>query len=206
MQTAASILLPLLRSAVQADLLAWLYLHPETEYSVAELARLTTASQATVSREADRLTTAGFVLERRSGNMRMLKAAAESIIARPLTDLLAVTVGPLPVLTDALRDIPGIKHAHIYGSWAARYRGEAGPLPNDIDVLVIGDANDDELYDAAEEARKFLRREVNVHLVSEEAWENSAGNPFLTTVKSQPLVRLVPPSASQDLNESDIDP
>jgi len=27
----------------------------------------------------------------------------------------------------------------VYGSWAARHEGIAGPAPNDVDVLVIGD-------------------------------------------------------------------
>ena len=28
----------------------------------------------------------------------------------------------------------------IFGSWAARYRGEPGPPPNDIDVAVVSDS------------------------------------------------------------------
>lgn len=39
--------------------------------------------------------------------------------------------------------------AYIYGSWAARYLGEPGPVPQDVDVLAIGTASDDDLYDAA---------------------------------------------------------
>jgi len=69
------------------------------------------------------------VLRSRVGRNRMLRAAAGSIVTRPLTDLLAVTFGPLPVLSELLATVPGIDAAYIYGSWAARYDGEAGPLP-----------------------------------------------------------------------------
>ena len=44
-------------------------------------------------------------------------------VSRPLTDLLAVTYGPLPVLNDLLAGVEGITQAFIYGSWAARYLG-----------------------------------------------------------------------------------
>jgi hypothetical protein len=36
-------------------------------------------------------------------------------VSRPLTDLLAVTYGPLPVLADLLADVAGVSAAFIYG-------------------------------------------------------------------------------------------
>jgi predicted nucleotidyltransferase len=34
--------------------------------------------------------------------------------------------------------LAGIEAAAIFGSWAARAAGEAGPSPVDVDLLVIG--------------------------------------------------------------------
>ena len=48
MRSSASSLLPLLRSQVQGDLLAVLYLHPDQEYSLTEAAKLIGASVKTV--------------------------------------------------------------------------------------------------------------------------------------------------------------
>lgn len=76
-------------------------------------------------------------------------------MSRPLTDLLAVTYGPLPVLTDLLSAATGVEEAYIYGSWAARYLGEPGSVPQDVDVLAVGTASDD-LYDAARRADSAL--------------------------------------------------
>lgn len=83
-------------------------------------------------------------------------------MSRPLTDLLAVTYGPLPVLTDLLSGVEGVGQAYIYGSWAARYLGEPGPVPQDVDVLAVGTASDDDLYEAARQAEVRLGREVNI--------------------------------------------
>jgi DNA-binding transcriptional ArsR family regulator len=187
---AAPRLLPLLRSPFQGELLAWLFLHPDEEYSATDLGRRFGVSQSTASREADRLAEAGFIEERRIGNLRLLRARTDTVLARPLTDLLAVTYGPLAILGELLSGVAGVEEAHIYGSWAARYRGEAGSVPLDVDVLVIGDADDDDLYDAARIAEQRLGREVNIHRVSREAWRRRGGDPFLESVRSRPIVPL----------------
>ena len=137
MRSSAPPLLPLLRLNVQGALLALLYLHPDAEYSLSEAASIIGASVKAVHSEASRLVEGGFAADRRIGNVRLLRAVQDSILARPLTDLLAVTYGPMPVLTDLLDAVDGIQHAFIYGSWAARYLGEPGPIPDDVDVLVV---------------------------------------------------------------------
>jgi DNA-binding transcriptional ArsR family regulator/DNA-binding XRE family transcriptional regulator len=191
MKESPPLLLPLLRSQTHGELLAWLFLHPEAEYSTTDLARLVGTSQATVSREATALVRAGLLTERRHGRLRLLRAAGGTAVTRPLTDLLAVTYGPLPVLTKALQQLDGVEQAYIYGSWAARYQGEPGAIPRDVDVLVIGDVDDDDLYEAARSTQSTLGREVNVRRVTSRQWEDTgADDPFLSTVRSRPLIRL----------------
>lgn len=187
---AASQLLPPLRSAFQGELLTWLFLHPDDEYSATDLAKRFGVSLATASREADRLAAAGLVSTRRTGNLRLLRARTDSAIARPLTDLLAVTYGPLAILGDLLSRVSGVDEAYIFGSWAARYLGEPGPVPRDVDVLAIGEADDDDLYDAAQAAEERLGREVDIRRVSPETWGHSAADPFLESVRSRPTVPL----------------
>jgi hypothetical protein len=187
-------LLPLLRSQVQGDLLALLFLHPDEEFSLTEVARFVHATVAGVHHEVTRLVQAGLIVDRRVGNNRMVRADTSSLLARPLTDLLTVTYGPRSVLSDTLRDVRGVEAAYIYGSWAARYNGEPGPVPNDVDVLVIGTADIDDLEEVLRIAGQRLRREVNVRRVSAEQWEaarrGEAASAFLATVATSPLVSL----------------
>ncbi|GLW25070.1 ArsR family transcriptional regulator [Microbispora amethystogenes] len=182
-------LLPLLRSAAVGELLAWLFLHPENEYSTTDLAQRTGVSQSTVSREMDRFAAAGLTSERRHGNLRLIRANTETIVARPLIDLLAVTFGPAAVLPPLLEDVTGIDEAYIYGSWAARYAGRAGPPPRDVDVLVIGTADLDDLYEAARTAEHVLGREVNISRISTDAWADHS-DPFVAALKDNPLFQL----------------
>lgn len=183
-------LLPLLRSQVQGGLLAELYLHPGREYSLTELARRLRVSVKTVHHEVDRLHEAGYVTSRRVGNLRLIAADTTHRLSGPLTDLLAATYGPVPVLSELLAGVPGVSRAYIYGSWAARHSGEAGPVPHDLDVLVVGDADLDALDDVAREARARLGFEVNVQRVAPKRWRSAGEDPFLSRVQSAPLVEL----------------
>jgi DNA-binding transcriptional ArsR family regulator len=184
------VLLPLLRSQTQGRLLAQLYLHPDTEYSLTDLARLLVVSVKTIHHEADRLTEGGLVRSRRVGNVRLIAADTSHRLTRPLTDLLTATYGPVPVVTDLLSGTPGISHAYIYGSWAARHAGQPGPVPADLDVLVVGSVDLDDLDEIARSARDRLGLDVNIHRVGPRTWGSSEQDPFLTHVRSQPLVEL----------------
>jgi DNA-binding transcriptional ArsR family regulator len=190
MQTPPPALLPLLRTRFQGELLAWLYLHPEDETSLAEIAARFGVSSATASREADRLVEAELIVERRHGNLRLLRANTTGRLAVALTELFALTYGPIALLGDLLLPLAGVEEAHIYGSWAARYSGERGGVPNDVDVVVVGAPDEDEVYEAARSAERLLGREVNVHRVSRARWREPGADPFLTSVHSRPTVRL----------------
>lgn len=107
-----------------------------------------------------------------------------------MSELLGVTYGPIPVLTRLLAGFPGVTQAYVYGSWAARYRGEGGEAPNDVDVLVVGNPDRDALYEVADEARKALGREVNIRPLTAEVWDDLQPSGFIATVKSRPMVEL----------------
>lgn len=184
-------LLPLLRSRTQGEIIAWIMLHPDTEYSLAEIATAVGTSPATVMREVDRLAAAGLLHERRRGNQRLVRADTTNVVFAPLAELMAVTFGPVPVVQELLSDVSGIREAYIYGSWAARYQEQPGPVPADIDILVIGTADLDELDAVAHEATSRLGREVSIRRVRPMTWDSTDDDPFKATVTARPLVRLL---------------
>ncbi|HEY5398565.1 MAG TPA: hypothetical protein VIL16_24580 [Trebonia sp.] len=191
MENNPSWLLPLLPSRANGTLLALLYLHPERDYSLAEAGRLIAASPKVMHTEADRLVTAGLVRETRRGRARLLRAETAGPVSRPLTDLLAITYGPLPVLTHLLSEVGGVDQAYIYGSWAARYLGTPGSIPQDVDVLTVGTASDDDLYEAARRAEQRLGGEVNVSGISSLYWDApDPADSFMRHIRERPLVKL----------------
>lgn len=190
MKEAPPTLLPLLRTRTQGDVLAWILLDPERASSLTEIADAVGTSAPTVLREVQRLEDAGLVTSMRRGNTRLVQARTDTLLYRPLADLMALTFGPIGVLRDALTHVEGIERAFIYGSWAARYRGEAGEVPRDIDLLIIGHPDHDDLHEAIEVAERQLRREVNARTRTAAAWE-ADDSPFKQTLNSRPIVDLI---------------
>jgi len=191
MRVPPSALLPILRSGVQGDLLAAVYLSPEREFSVTELAGLAKASLKATAQEVGRLVEAGFLNDRRSGNQRLVRRPEPNRVVTPLGDLLAATYGPLPVLADELAGVDAVEKAYIYGSWAARHEGETGGIPGDVDVLVIGGTPLDALDIVAERAADRLHRAVNIRRLAPTYWyDPPAGDTFIAEVKKRQLVEI----------------
>src|SRR5271154_648788 len=74
MRSEAPALLPILRSRHLAEVLTLLLLHPDTEYSLSEVAATLGQPLTTVQREAARLAGAGLIRERRVGRARLVSA------------------------------------------------------------------------------------------------------------------------------------
>jgi predicted nucleotidyltransferase len=190
MQTTPSALLPILRSRTLTDLLAYLFVH-EPVKTISELAEAVAAAPSTVKREIDHLEAAGLVRTARVGRNRPVTVNTQSPLYPELRALFLKAFGPPAVLREELGDVPGVEAAFIFGSWARRHEGAAGPLPRDVDVLVVGDVDPDAIYMACAEAERRLRVPVNPTLVTEEEWAASS-SPFLETLRHEPLVEVRP--------------
>ena len=166
-------LIPVFRSRHQAELLMWLYLHPDAEYGVSELADRLGVPLSTLHREVVRLGGAELIVSRMLGRNRLIRANAAHPAAGALTQLLEVTFGPRVVIAEEFA-IPGALEVVIFGSWAARYAGEVGPPPHDIDVLVVGEVDRADVYEAADRAQARIGLEVNPVVRSIEQWDNPA--------------------------------
>ena len=163
-------MLPLFRSQTQALVLTRLLLGPGEE------------------------SLTGLVSSRPVGRSRLVSVSAGEPVRSILLDLVLHTYGPIHVVGEELSGVAGIAAAFIYGSWAARYVREPGPPPGDIDVLVVGDPDRDDLFDAVGRATTRLGKEVNVHVVTAAAWAKPKGA-FLSELKANPLA-IVPLDSS----------
>jgi DNA-binding transcriptional ArsR family regulator len=181
-------LLPILRSQTQGELLARLFLNPDSEFMISDLARKLKVSVPGLHHEVVRLFDSGYIFERREGRNRLIRANTQMAIAEPLTTILALTYGPLPVIEDALKGIKGINRAFIYGSWAKRYMGEEGSVPNDIDLGIIGSVKTDDIYEELLLTEEVLGREVNFTIFTATDWKNSSQ--LIKEIKRSPQIDI----------------
>lgn len=189
MRTRAPDLLPLFRSRTQARLLTHLLVAGSSPASLRQLADELGVDPATLGREAARLERAGIVTSRAVGRARVIAVDEASPLVAPLRQLVTIALGPAAVLARGLVDVPGIEAAFVFGSWARRALGEAGPPPADVDLLVIGDPARHALARALRAAGEELAREVNPTVVSAADWATRR-TPFLEEVAASPLVPI----------------
>jgi hypothetical protein len=142
-----------------------------------------------MTREIRRLEDAGVLRSRMVGRAKLVRANHSAPFYQPLRDLVVIVLGPAEVIGEELAGLNGIGAAAIFGSWAARASGEPGPAPADIDLLVIGPPDRDELHDAVGRARTRLGRDINTVAVSVDRW-NAGDDPFLTELRRRPMVAL----------------
>jgi hypothetical protein len=183
-----SVLAPVLRSETQARLLAAVLLHPDREASIADLARETGSDPGNLHAEVERLVQAGILADRRAGRTRLLRAGDSALIG-PLSNLLLLGYGPRAAVETALTGIPGVEQAFIGGSWAARYEGQPGAFPHDVDVIVVGKPDRDDVTDAVIEALRAIGHDGQVIFRSPSAWRDPK-DAFTRTAKERPLVGL----------------
>lgn len=189
MKSQAPPLLPIFHSRGQAELLALVLLTGPDERSLTQLAQQTGLSLATVQREITRFEEAGVVGSRRVGNVRLVRAA-ENRDAELLAELLLRSFGPRQVVTEELAQVKEIDQVIIFGSWAARYLGERGHAPNDLDLLILGAPDQRQLSRACLAIGRRIGKEVNTVQRDPNWWTSNSGDPLFREIKRRPHLVL----------------
>lgn len=188
MRSSPSRLAPFYRSDAQGAILARVLLQSDEE-SLSGVAASTGVPLTTVQREVALLAEAAVFVTRKQGNTRLVRFNPEYPLLAPLRQIVAATHGPQQVVADKFAALEGVELVAIFGSWAARMAGDPGPMPADIDVLIVGDAEDADADMIAVEASDEIGREVNPVVISPERWR-AAADGFIIELQRRPLIVL----------------
>jgi len=186
MQALASILFKDYRKRV----LGLLLLHPESEYHVREIARITKTVAGTLHRELKQLAEVGILSKQRRGNQVLYKANVNCPIFEELSSILRKTSGIVDVIKEALASFNNdIEVAFIFGSVARGKESEG----SDIDLMVIGDVAFFDLVKLLHPSQEILGREINPKVFSMDEWKNevSKNGMFLKDVMEHPKLFII---------------
>ncbi len=165
---------------------------PDPDLSITDLAERAGVAQSTASREVARLADHGIVVVRHLGRNALVAANWDLPWATELRSILTKTVGVLGRLGDALHAVDGIEEAWVFGSWAARFLGEPGPPPRDVDIVVVGTVALRTVRAACRGLVDDLGVDVNPIVVTDDAWNDSA-DVFTVDIRTGPLVQVPHP-------------
>ena len=172
-------LLEVIFPRVRAEVLRLLFADEGRELHLRELTRQSGLSLGTLQTEVKKLCAVDLLLSRRDGNRRCFRANVAHPLFADLRQLVVKTAGLRDVLADALRDVPGVRLAFVFGSLAAG----AGKAGSDVDLLVIGAAGLRALAPRLRRASEGLGREINpVTMSAAEFARDRVRKPFLRDV------------------------
>jgi len=167
--------------------LSQLLLHPDEDYHVRELARLTGTTAGSLHKELSKLAQAGLLLRKEQGNQVRYQANRQCPVFPELAGLLRKTTGAAEVVAQALTPLqPAL--ALIFGSVASGTETAA----SDVDLLVITERGFGEVVRALYAAQTELGREINPVVYSPAELKNHVAeqDPFVLNLLAGPQIFL----------------
>jgi len=179
----------LLSSKVRQKLFRLYFSQTNRRYYLRELERLLDEPVGNIRRELLRWSKAGLFLREKVGNLTYYSLNKSFPLYEELKAIVSKTIGIEYILKEGLKGIESIVLAIIYGSVAS---GE-DTGNSDIDVLLIGNPDMDELVNNVQEMEKELGREINYVLYTPEEFKRKkeARNTFIIDVLRNPKVFII---------------
>ncbi len=177
------------KSRIRRDLLALFYTNPGQTYYLRELSRLLGCSVGSLRRELLKFQEDGLFLTERRGNLVFYSLNTSHPLYGEMKGIVAKTVGVVSNLKQALKSVPRVQVAFIYGSFASN---RENPI-SDIDVFIIGDASLMELSKVLRGIQKRLMREINPTLYARDEYlkRKAEGGGFIEDILTKPKIMLI---------------
>ena len=178
----------LFTSEARVKILTEVLLNSDREYHIRELSRITSMSPIHVQKELKNLQSLGLLRSRKTGNMVLYTLDKSSAIAEDLKRIFLKTEGVGNEILKSL-DKKQIQYALIYGSFA---KGTE-TTTSDVDLLVIGNIDEDSLLRSVSKAESRMGREINfIHWTPKEFAQKAKHRiPLLVDVLKTDIIMIV---------------
>ena len=152
----------LLKSKLRRDILQLYFAHPEKEYYIRELERLLNRPAAYVRRELLSLEKTGLFTSEYKGNQKYFHLNNKYPLYSEIKNIVSKTIGVEGSLREIFKQFKDVQIAFIFGSFA---RSEEDSL-SDVDLMIIGNLNEDALLEKIIKLEGEINREINYHIYS----------------------------------------
>lgn len=173
------------KSRIRQKIIVLFVYNPEMEYHLSEIARTVGTSAGTAQREVNRLVKSDFLLFKKKANLNIYRLNTLFTLLREVRSIVRKTIGVEADLKRELSRIGGISYAFLFGSYA-----KSGlKSDSDIDLYVIGDPNEESLFQSVQKIEAKIGREINYHLAgAKEFFNKRKTNYFLRDISKNCLM------------------
>jgi len=158
-----------------ASIIRYFLLRPKAFPHGREIQRVLGLGGASLQRELERLVSLGALVRTRKGRQVHYAMGPNAQLWAAFSLMIGTTSDPFRLIRDALRDLPGVSAAFLFGSTAlGTQRGDS-----DVDVFVLEHPQADRraLLRQVAEAGMLLGREVNTLRYTEQSLAERLGDP-----------------------------
>jgi len=176
-------------STTRVALLSKMMMNPDRSFFIRELSRELKIPYSMLYKEEKNLVSLGILAEEKRGKVTLVSVNKKLPYFAEIRRLITKTTGLADLMKSTLSRLRGIRYALIYGSLASGEESES----SDIDLLVIGDVDEEKVLNAISETEKEVGREINYILWSEKEFMKrvKSKHHLLTDIISKPLIMLV---------------
>jgi predicted nucleotidyltransferase len=144
----------------RAALLRLFYTNPDQSYYMQEIGRMLNKKPGYFQRTLNKMVDEGILVSESKANARYFKVNKNHPLYEELKSIVFKTVGVLGSIREVMRKLDNVEYCYIYGSYAKRKETSL----SDIDLVVIGDVDEDEFIKELDKLEQLLKREVNYKL------------------------------------------
>ena len=177
------------KSKLREELLTLYFSNPNKKYYLRELERILNFSVGNIRRELIKLESTGLFLSENKGNLVYYYLNQSYPLFEELKSIISKTSGASKMLQNILVKFKDIDRAFIYGSFA---KGEERE-DSDIDLLIIGEVNEDKLIEEIGKLERKLQREINYAIYEKEDFKKKKkeGNSFILDILKEKKIFLI---------------
>jgi len=162
---------------------------PDQPHYLREIAQLLGKKPGVFQRDINNLATDGLLTSYFEANRRFFKLNKKYPLYKEMKSIFFKTLGVKGLLKQELENIPEIKEAFIYGSFARNQEKDA----SDIDVFIIGSVSENVIMDLFNKLERKLDRELNYVLMTDKEFKEKSKqkNSFLANVMKNKKIELL---------------
>lgn len=177
------------KSKTREKILQLFFSNPEKKYYLRELEKILDIPVGNIRRELLALKKSGLFKRKEIGKQVYYFLNKESPIFEEIKRIVSKTIGVEGLLKNLLKKVAKVEVAFIYGSFAKQKEDSF----SDIDLMLIGNPDEDILISKISTAEKELRREINYSIFSAEDFRKglSRQEVFLEEILENPKIFII---------------
>lgn len=181
----------LFTSKTRVDILDRFLLNSDSEYHIRAMSRIINVTPILVQKELNNLEQFGLLKKRKMGKMILYRLNKRSVIAEDLKRIFLKTesLGSQMLAKINKKDKKKVRFALIYGSFAKN----VDTTSSDIDLLVIGDIDEDSILRAITKTERDLGRQLNLVMWTEQEFSEKMRQkiPLVKELAKTPVIMIV---------------